>query len=37
MAFLRADTLLQGFPGRADIAGLSWASEALLRTDKYDI
>ncbi len=37
MELLRVDALLQGFPGRADIAGLSWASVALLRAGKHNI
>ena len=37
MASVQVDALLKGFPGRTDVAGLSWASVALIRTEEKNI
>ncbi len=34
---LQVDVLIQGFPGRASVAGLSWATMALIRTQNLNI
>jgi len=37
LANIKVDVLVQGFPGRASVAGLSWASMILLRTEGHNI